>query len=89
MDHVQSRAVAIVTAPCPPGGGKVAGLLVTVTSQRSVVGADGAVIDVSVLLQALHVSATNATARAAPAICRLVLIRLTVCCASQIVRQFG
>jgi len=60
---VQSRAVVIVKAPCPPGDGNDAGLEVTVKSQRFGV-AVGAVIDVSVLVQALEITAKHAMASA-------------------------
>src|SRR4029450_3379771 len=48
---------------CPPGGGNDAGFGVAVRSQRSAA-ADGALIDVSVLLQALERATRPATASA-------------------------
>src|SRR5919112_5644840 len=62
-DHVQSRAVEIVKDPLPPGEGNEFGLLVTVNSQRSAT-SDGAVIDVSVLVQAGANQAQKAAAAA-------------------------
>jgi hypothetical protein len=63
-DHVQSRSVVIVKDPLPPGEGRTFGLLVTVTSQRSGV-AEGALIDVSVLVQAADANVVHTAARAA------------------------
>jgi hypothetical protein len=75
IDHVQSRAVVIVKDPCPPGGGNDDGLVVTVTSHR-LAAADGAVIDVSVLVQAADTSASDAASVAARRV-KSVLIGLT------------
>jgi hypothetical protein len=61
---VQSRVVVIANDPCPPGAGKVAGLLVTVRSHRSDTAA-GAVMDVSVLLQVLDANTAHAAAKTA------------------------
>src|SRR5262249_48258327 len=58
-DHVQSRAVVIVSAPWPPGGGNDDGLLATVTLQRFDE-SEGAVMDVSVFVQAVIAIARNA-----------------------------
>jgi hypothetical protein len=64
-DHGQSRAVEIVKDPLPPGEGNAFGLLVTVRAHRSTA-SDGAVIDVSVFVQAgANAAHTAATAAAA------------------------
>jgi len=44
---VQSRAVVMVSVPCPPVAGNADGAAATVTAQRS---AEGEVTDVSVLV---------------------------------------
>jgi hypothetical protein len=63
-DHVQSRAVEIVKDPLPPGEGNEFGLAVTVNPHRSVA-SEGAVIDVSVLVQAgANMAQTTAIAAA-------------------------
>ena len=53
IDHVQSRAVAIESDPCPPVAAKVVCELLTLTEHLSTV---GAVSDVVVLLQARNVA---------------------------------
>jgi hypothetical protein len=65
-DHVQSRAVVIVKDPLPPGEGNELALLVTVRSHRSTA-SEGAVIDVSVFVQAGAYKAPTAAIAAATA----------------------
>jgi hypothetical protein len=50
IDHVQSRAVAIVTDPCPPDDENDVGLLETLTRHLSAVAGVGAVSAVVVLV---------------------------------------
>lgn len=62
IDHVQSRAVAMESEPCPPVAAKVVGELLRLTEHLSTV---GAVSDVVVLLQARDVATPdNASAHA-------------------------
>jgi hypothetical protein len=65
IDHVQSRAVAMVSDPCPPVAVKEVGELLTLTWHLSEV---GAVSDVVVLLHALVRYAPAATAMMAAGI---------------------
>jgi hypothetical protein len=57
IDQVQSRAVTIVTAPCPPAAPNADGEPLAVTAHRSLL---GAVSDVSVRLHALKAPAPTA-----------------------------
>ena len=50
IDHVQSRAVAIVTDPCPPDDENDVGALATITWHLPAVAGVGAVVDVVVLV---------------------------------------
>ncbi len=88
IDHVQSRVVAIVTDPWPPGGGKDGGVGVAVTWQRLPVSL-GAVIEVSVWLQEAAVNAPAMAASAAMANRCLQRISFPTAIASQTRRQFG
>ena len=56
IDQVQSRAVTIVRAPCPPAAANVAGALVAVIAHRSAV---GAVTDVSALVHPMARTAVD------------------------------
>jgi hypothetical protein len=63
IDHVQSRAVAIVTDPCPPDDENDVGALATLTWHLAAVAGVGAVVDVVVLVHAREAPET-ATASA-------------------------
>ena len=84
---MQSRAVEIVKDPLPPGEGKEFGLVVTVNAHRSD-GSEGAVIDVSVLVQA-GANVAQTTAIAAATVFQSKRIRFTTGFTSQTLRQFG
>jgi len=63
-DHVQSRSVVMVSVPWPPPAANADGAALTVTAQRSVVGA--VVTEVSVFVQAAAATVSAMISVAAP-----------------------